>query len=266
LPKLNVGLGTTKKTFDTEFVVTNKTILVGWTFEALIGGEASLVVRGNPTVSVNPLDPITYNLDLAKELKCKPLQNSSHLRAGDDPDIIAPVSISCEYVGLPDPAYFYDAITVTSNVDSAHCLDLAGKNTKNGNHINVYPCNKGSNQQWQWDQSTNAVYLASESGHADKCWQVTAIGEPDYPDKDKWLVIHDCDGSDKQAFHYDEKKRTISPVSDPALCLDLPDFKVDCSGGCQVGLWPCSDQLNQKWTRRDYNGKHIGLDTTSVIV
>merc|ERR1711862_656547 len=112
MPKLSVGLGTSSKHFTTEFVVLNKTILVGWAFQALIAGEATLVVKGNPEISVLDIDPITYHLDLKKQLKCKPVSDSEHasnrsatqlpvLRAMDQPDIIAPISITCSYDGLP---------------------------------------------------------------------------------------------------------------------------------------------------------------------
>lgn len=99
LPELDVGFGKTSKKFTADFTVTNKTLLVGWTFQALIGGEAKLGVTGNPEVAISPKDPYTYKLDLSKELTCKPVNGTAHVGVGatDDPDFIAPVSISCSF-------------------------------------------------------------------------------------------------------------------------------------------------------------------------
>ncbi|HET6742741.1 MAG TPA: RICIN domain-containing protein, partial [Kribbella sp.] len=112
-------------------------------------------------------------------------------------------------------------------VASGRCVDVPGFSTAPGTSLDLWDCNNGGNQSWNY---TTAKELTV---YADKC--MTA--GPD-------VTIENCTGATNQVWDLNADQTITSP-SAPTQCLAA----VDTGNGAAVVTAPCDGSDNQKWTR-----------------
>ncbi|HKT01514.1 MAG TPA: ricin-type beta-trefoil lectin domain protein [Rugosimonospora sp.] len=119
---------------------------------------------------------------------------------------------------------------------SGRCLDVPGFSTTNGTQLDLWDCNGGGNQSWNWAANNEVTVYAS------KCLTVggtgATAGDP--------VVITDCTGSKAQQWTLTAAK-TVTSVANPALCLDASG--AGTGNGTAVDVWTCNGGTNQEWTR-----------------
>jgi hypothetical protein len=125
---------------------------------------------------------------------------------------------------------------VLRGVASNRCVDVPGFSTTNGTALDLWDCNGGGNQSWNWTaQQQLTVY-------GDKCMTIggdgVSAGSP--------VVITDCTGAANQAWELNADL-TVTSVADPGLCLDAAGGGT--TNGTHVDVWHCNGQANQQWTR-----------------
>lgn len=121
---------------------------------------------------------------------------------------------------------------VLRGVDSNRCVDVPGFSTTNGTALDLWDCNGGGNQTWNW---TTAKQLTV---YTDKCLTTggESIGSP--------VLINDCTGASNQAWQLNDDK-SISSIGNPALCLQA----AGTDNGTAVQIQLCNGQSNQQWAR-----------------
>ena len=125
---------------------------------------------------------------------------------------------------------------VLRGVGSNRCLDVPGLATANGTLLQIWDCNGGSNQQWNyavqrrtpgvWQQVPRRAGLLHDAGHPGtdlglQRWQQPAM-ERSTPTALSWGV-----GS--------------------GLCLDVTGNGT--ANGTAVEIWNCNGGSNQQWAR-----------------
>ena len=125
---------------------------------------------------------------------------------------------------------------VLRGVASDRCVDVPGFSTASGTQLDLWDCNSGGNQSWNWTTTKELTV------YGDKCMQVggtgTTAGDP--------VVIADCTGAAAQQWNLNADQ-SVTSVANPALCLDAAG--AGTGNGTAVDVWTCNGAANQAWTR-----------------
>jgi len=116
------------------------------------------------------------------------------------------------------------------------CLDDRASGAANGNPVQVYQCNSGSNQQWTVTNpqfgatSTITVYGMCLDVHGGYTWN----GDP--------VTLWGCNGSGAQQWLLEPNGTLVNPNS--GKCLDDPAWG---GSGTALQIWDCNGGDNQVW-------------------
>ena len=125
---------------------------------------------------------------------------------------------------------------VLRGVASGRCVDVPGFSTTNGTALDLWDCNGGGNQSWNWTAGEQLTV------YGNKCMTIggdgSSAGSP--------VIITDCTGAPNQAWELNGDMSVIS-VGHPELCLDAAG--AGTGNGAPVDVWFCNGQANQQWTR-----------------
>jgi hypothetical protein len=123
---------------------------------------------------------------------------------------------------------------VLRGVASNRCVDVPGFSTTNGTQLDLWDCNDGGNQSWNWTPTKELTV------YGNKCMAVggtgTATGDP--------VVISDCAGTASQQWNLNADQ-TVTSVANPALCLNAGGT----GNGAAVDVRLCDGTSNQAWGR-----------------
>jgi Ricin-type beta-trefoil lectin domain/Cellulase (glycosyl hydrolase family 5) len=121
-------------------------------------------------------------------------------------------------------------------VGSSRCLDVPGVSTTNGTQLDLWDCNGGTNQNWNWTANKELVVYGY------KCMAVggtgSSAGDP--------VIITDCTDSTSQQWNLNADQ-TVTSVANPELCLDAAG--AGTGNGTPIDVWYCNNGSNQAWTR-----------------
>ncbi|MBO0868038.1 MAG: ricin-type beta-trefoil lectin domain protein [Micromonosporaceae bacterium] len=121
-------------------------------------------------------------------------------------------------------------------VASGRCLDVPGFSTTNGTRLDLWDCNGGGNQSWNWETNKEVTVYAS------KCLTIGGTGSaPGDP-----VLITDCTGAAAQQWTFNADN-TVTSVANPALCLDA--VGAGTGNGTAIDVWTCNGGANQQWSR-----------------
>jgi hypothetical protein len=119
---------------------------------------------------------------------------------------------------------------------SNRCVDVPGFSTTNGTALDLWDCNGGGNQSWNWTADMQLTV------YSNKCMTIggdgASAGSP--------VIITDCTGAPDQAWELNEDQ-SVSSVGHPDLCLDAAG--AGTGNGTAVDVWLCNGQANQQWLR-----------------
>ncbi|MFC5727743.1 MULTISPECIES: ricin-type beta-trefoil lectin domain protein [Nocardioides] len=125
---------------------------------------------------------------------------------------------------------------VLRGVGSGRCVDVPGFSTTNGTALNLWDCNAGGNQSWNWTAEKQLTV------YGDKCMTIggdgSSAGSP--------VIITDCTGAAHQAWELNADL-SITSVGHPELCLDAAG--AGTGNGTPIDVWYCNGGTNQQWTR-----------------
>ncbi|MEQ7010183.1 ricin-type beta-trefoil lectin domain protein [Actinopolymorpha sp. B17G11] len=121
-------------------------------------------------------------------------------------------------------------------VASGRCVDVPGWSTTNGTAVNLWDCNGGGNQSWNWTADKQLTIYGS------KCMTIggdgSSAGSP--------VIITDCTGAPNQAWELHDDL-SITSIGYPDLCLDAAG--AGTGNGTRIDVWYCNGETNQQWTR-----------------
>jgi Ricin-type beta-trefoil lectin domain/Cellulase (glycosyl hydrolase family 5) len=121
-------------------------------------------------------------------------------------------------------------------VASDRCVDVPGFSTTNGTELDLWDCNGGGNQSWNWTAEKQLTV------YADKCMTIggdgASAGSP--------VIITDCIGAPNQAWEVHDDL-SITSIGFPDLCLEAAG--AGTGNGTPVDVWYCNGAPNQQWTR-----------------
>jgi hypothetical protein len=121
-------------------------------------------------------------------------------------------------------------------VGSNRCLDVPGFSTTNGTQLDLWDCNGGGNQSWNWADNKEVIV------YGNKCLTVggtgVTAGDP--------VTISDCTVSGSQQWNLNADQ-TVTSVANPSLCLDASG--AGTGNGTAIDVWYCNGGSNQAWTR-----------------
>jgi hypothetical protein len=121
-------------------------------------------------------------------------------------------------------------------VGSNRCLDVPNQATTNGTLLQIWDCNGGANQQWNYLSNGELQVYGSKCldvpGHA------TAAGTR--------VEIWDCNGGVNQQWNLNSDGTVVGRES--GLCLDV--IGAGTANATTVDIWTCNGGSNQKWTRQ----------------
>ncbi|TCC62928.1 hypothetical protein E0H73_10535 [Kribbella pittospori] len=118
-------------------------------------------------------------------------------------------------------------------VASGRCVDVPGFSTSPGTALDLWDCNNGGNQSWNYTADKQLTV------YTDKCMTAGAAAG-------SAVTIENCTGAANQAWELNADQ-TVTSVADPTLCLDAAG--AGTGNGTAVDLWLCNGADNQKWTR-----------------
>ena len=125
---------------------------------------------------------------------------------------------------------------VLRGVGSGRCVDVPGFSTNNGTQLDLWDCNAGGNQSWNYTANQELTV------YSNKCMQVggtgTTAGDP--------VIISDCTGAAAQQWNLNADL-SVTSVANPALCLDAAGGGT--GNGTAVDVWYCNGGSNQAWAR-----------------
>jgi len=126
--------------------------------------------------------------------------------------------------------------TILRGVGSNRCLDVPNQSTTDGTLLDIWDCNGGANQQW--DYLSNGELQV----YGNKCLDVpnnaTAAGTR--------VDIWDCNGGANQQWTINSNGTVVGRGS--GLCLDVTG--AGTADGTAVEIWTCSGASNQQWARQ----------------
>ena len=121
-------------------------------------------------------------------------------------------------------------------VASGRCIDVPGFSTTNGTELDLWDCNGGGNQSWNWTADKQLTVYGS------KCMTIggdgSSAGSP--------VMITDCTGMTNQAWEVNEDL-SVTSLSDPELCLEAAGAEV--GNGTPIHVGHCNGGTNQQWAR-----------------
>jgi Ricin-type beta-trefoil lectin domain/Cellulase (glycosyl hydrolase family 5) len=125
---------------------------------------------------------------------------------------------------------------VLRGVASGRCVDVPGFSTTSGTALDLWDCNGGGNQSWNWTPGKQLTV------YANKCMTIggdgSSAGSP--------VIISDCTGASDQAWDVNAD-RSVTSVAHPGLCLAAAGGGT--GNGTAIDVSPCNGQANQQWTR-----------------
>jgi hypothetical protein len=125
------------------------------------------------------------------------------------------------------------AIGAVRGVASGRCLDVPSSSTANGTQVDIWGCNSGTNQEWNYTSSKQLQV------YGNKCLDAYNSGAT----AGTKVVIWDCNGQSNQQWNV-TNGGTITNVAS-GLCLDA--VSAGTVNGTLVDLWTCNGGTNQKW-------------------
>jgi hypothetical protein len=118
---------------------------------------------------------------------------------------------------------------------SGRCVDVPGVSTTAGTQLDIWDCNGGANQTWDY---TSAGEL---SVYGDMCMQAgTASATAGAP-----VAIENCTGATNQQWTVNSSG-TITSAADPTLCLDATGAAT--ADGTLLDVAACDGSTSQSWT------------------
>ncbi len=114
------------------------------------------------------------------------------------------------------------------------CLDVPGFNYTDGQQADMWDCNNGSNQNWDFTGGTVRT-------QNNKCLDVTGNGTANGTPIEIWT----CNGGANQQFVLNAAGDLVNPQANK--CVDIPGFTN--TNGATLDLWDCNGGSNQKWHR-----------------
>ncbi|HEU5473674.1 MAG TPA: ricin-type beta-trefoil lectin domain protein [Actinophytocola sp.] len=121
-----------------------------------------------------------------------------------------------------------------TGAQSGRCVDVTGITTTNGTQVQLWDCNRQTNQAWTRTPGRQLMVYGTRcldaSGHG------TTNGTP--------VIIWDCNGQPNQQWNVNANG-TITGVQS-GLCLDAAG--PGTANGTKVQLWGCTGAANQQWT------------------
>jgi hypothetical protein len=125
---------------------------------------------------------------------------------------------------------------VLRGVGSDRCVDVPGFSTTNGTQLDLWDCNAGGNQSWNYTAKQELTV------YGNKCMAIggtgNTAGDP--------VVISDCTGTTSQQWLLNAD-HSVTSVANPALCLDASG--AGTGNGTSVDVWFCNGSTNQAWLR-----------------
>ncbi len=125
---------------------------------------------------------------------------------------------------------------VLRGVASNKCVDVPGFSTSNGTALDLWDCNGGGNQSWNWTADKQLTI------YGNKCMTIggdgSSAGSP--------VIITDCTGAPNQGWELNADQ-TVTSIASPGLCLDAAG--AGTGNGTAVDVWHCNGEPHQKWTR-----------------
>jgi hypothetical protein len=125
---------------------------------------------------------------------------------------------------------------VLRGAGSNRCLDVPNQATANGTLLDIWDCNGGANQQWNYLSNGELQVYGS------KCLDVpnhaTAAGTR--------VDIWDCNGGANQQWTLNSNGTVVGRES--GLCLDVTG--AGTANGTAAELWGCTGGSNQQWSRQ----------------
>jgi hypothetical protein len=124
--------------------------------------------------------------------------------------------------------------TPVTETASGRCLDVPGYSTTSGTQLDLWDCNGGGNQSWNY----TAAHLLTV--YSNKCMQAgtgtVSAGAA--------VVIEDCTGLPDQQWNV-AANGTVTSAASPGLCLDTAGSAT--ADGSQVVVATCSGSTSQTW-------------------
>jgi len=124
---------------------------------------------------------------------------------------------------------------VLRGVASGRCVDVPGFSTTDGTALDLWDCNAGGNQSWNW---TSAKELTV---YGDTCLTIGGDGSAGSP-----AVIEPCTGAASQLWDVHDDG-TVTNVAEPDLCLDAAGGAT--GNGTAVDVALCTGATSQQWAR-----------------
>ncbi len=125
---------------------------------------------------------------------------------------------------------------VLRGAGSNRCLDVPSQSTANGTLLQIWDCNGGTNQQWNYLPNGELQVYGSKCldvpGHA------TTTGTR--------VEIWDCNGGANQQWTLNSSGTVTGRES--GLCLDVSG--AGTANGTAVDIWTCNGASNQRWARQ----------------
>ena len=125
---------------------------------------------------------------------------------------------------------------VLRGVASNRCVDVPGFSTSNGTALDLWDCNGGGNQSWNWTTDKQLTV------YGNKCLTIggdgSSAGSP--------AIITDCTGAPNQAWELNADL-SVTSIANPDLCLDAAG--AGTGNGTAVDVWHCNGESNQQWAR-----------------
>jgi hypothetical protein len=112
-------------------------------------------------------------------------------------------------------------------VASGRCVDVPGFSTAPGTALDLWDCNNGGNQSWNYTASKQLTV------YADKCMTAGTAA-----------TIENCTGAPDQAWELNADQ-TVTSVADPSHCLTA----LGTGNGAAVVVTGCDGSADQKWVR-----------------
>ena len=113
------------------------------------------------------------------------------------------------------------------------CVDVAGANTTDGTHVQLWTCNGTNAQQWTWNTGDGTIRALR------KCMDVTSAGTANGTKVQLWT----CNGTGAQVWQSRSDGSLLNPNS--GRCLDDPG--ANPADGTQLQIWDCNGTVAQIW-------------------
>ena len=151
------------------------------------------------------------------------------------------------------------------NVNSGHCLDVAGAGMENGTNVQQWNCNAHPAQDWQFTDVGDGYYTLT-SPNSGKCLDVDGTdGSGTADGRNVWQ--YECNGSTGQQWKAEKKAGGYwlkSRRSDKCLAVDAGSL----AAGANVSQWSCTDPTTdaQLWNITALKRHHLDGITHRLLV